>query len=500
MTDHQQDEENPAAANDSSTKRRRLRSNRSKANAVGRNRVFQRAAIAVRWCVGAICLTALASALYIVFIANRLPPTTNGASGTGATSIGATDVGIIAFLLAILLLLICPWKRLAALQVRLFALSFGLSVAFVILELFARVSTPFPIAVQGGRINLPFHLKKEHRVEGVEGLDELVTVSFNSLGFRGPEPPEDWDSALTILCVGGSTTECTYLSDEKTWPDRLSKKLSAEIDGVWLNNAGIDGHSTFGHLQLLDQYISTIRPKVVLLYVGINDVGRTDLNRYDEQSLRTKNHSGDSLAKRIHRRFIRHSDLLALADNLRRQRMAKSLGLTHQVEFGHKSLEHIKHVEFSDEHRAKLLREHDQQCLVGYRKRLEELVKKCHAIDIKVVLITQPALYGVGVDNSRAIDLETVRVGQVDGWTQWKLLQMYNHVTTDVGSQLDVPVIGLAETIPKSSRYYYDLLHYTNDGAELLATKLHRDLMPILGDWYPELILAGAGEKPQSGD
>ena len=390
-------------------------------------------------------------------------------------------------LLVGLLLIVCPWGKAGALRVRLFVLSFGLLVAFGILEVFARVATPFPIAVQGGRINLPFHAKTEHRVEGVPGLDEIVTVSFNSLGFRGPEPPDDWDSALTILCVGGSTTECTYLSDKKTWPGRLSHKLSQDFESLWLNNAGIDGHSTFGHLQLVDQYISTIRPKVVLLYVGINDIGRTDLNRFDEQSLRTKMRKGESVARQLHRQLIRRSDLLALADNLRRQRLAKSLGLTHRVDFGHASLEKVKHLELSDERRRELIRNHDARCLTGYRRRLEKLVVQCQGLKIRVVLITQPTLFGVGVDDRLEVDLETVKIGEVDGWTQWRLLQQYNQITAEVGDELDVPVLEMADQVPKSSRYYYDLLHYTNDGAELLATLVHTELTPILSDWYPDL-------------
>jgi hypothetical protein len=436
---------------------------------------FKTAARTVRWIFGTIFLLALASSIYVGQIV-----------GPRAKLDMAISVG----LLMLCLLIVAPWSKAAALRIRLFVLSIGLAIGFMVLEIFARVSTPYPIAVQGGRINLPFHSKTEHRVEGVAGLDELVTVSFNSLGFRGPEPPENWDESLTILCIGGSTTECTYLSDGKTWPARLSQKLTADFDDLWLNNAGIDGHSTFGHLQLINQYVSTVRPNVVLFYVGINDVGRSDLNRFDEQSLRTKSRSGESLARQIHRRLIRYSDVLALADNLRRQRMAKSLGLTHQVDFGHQSLEHGGHtyLELSDERRRQLLQSHDDQCTSGYRARLVKLIEECDALGIQVVLITQPALYGSGVDDRQGINLETVKVGQVDGWTQWQLLQKYNAITSEVGAEHDVPVIRMDNQVPKSSRYYYDLLHYTNDGAELVASIIHRELTPILGEWYPAAV------------
>lgn len=55
-------------------------------------------------------------------------------------------------------------------------------------------------------------------------------------------------SYLTIISVGGSTTECFYISDDKTWTHILGMKLKSVFTRVWINNAGLDGHSTFGHI------------------------------------------------------------------------------------------------------------------------------------------------------------------------------------------------------------------------------------------------------------
>ncbi len=40
--------------------------------------------------------------------------------------------------------------------------------------------------------------------------------------------------------------------------------------------------------------------------------------------------------------------------------------------------------------------------------------------------------------------------------------------------------------MPKSSRYYYDFLHYTNDGAEKVAEITYLELAPFLQKTYPE--------------
>ena len=80
----------------------------------------------------------------------------------------------------------------------------------------------------------------------------------NSLGFRGAPPPRDFPDYLTIITIGGSTTECFYLSDGRTWPDLLGQNLSREFNRVWVNNAGLDGATTYRHLILMEDYVVTL--------------------------------------------------------------------------------------------------------------------------------------------------------------------------------------------------------------------------------------------------
>ena len=124
-------------------------------------------------------------------------------------------------------------------------------------------------------------------------------------------------------------------------------------------------------------------------------------------------------------------------------------------------------------------------CLSGYRKRLERLLKRCADEQILCVLITQPTLYGEGIDDLTGVNLETVKVGEVDGWTQWQLLKLYNEVTLDVASHMNVPAIDVARQMPKSSKYFYDLTHCNIDGASQVATIIQLELMEILKQRFP---------------
>src|ERR1051326_3162019 len=104
-----------------------------------------------------------------------------------------------------------------------------------------------------------------------QGRTQTISVSTNRWGLRGEEPPSDWNAYQTIVTVGGSTTQCYYLDDHQTWSYKLEENLKRSNPRVWVGNAGLDGHTTFGHLELEHQVISRIRPKAIVVLVGIND-------------------------------------------------------------------------------------------------------------------------------------------------------------------------------------------------------------------------------------
>jgi lysophospholipase L1-like esterase len=141
-------------------------------------------------------------------------------------------------------------------------------------ELILRVYNPLGFRIKGDKIILPIN-KKEiiHHEHGLGKLDKVVVQQRNSLGFRGPEPPADFARDLTIVTVGGSTTECFDLAEDKTWPHMMGVNLQRDLKPLWLNNAGLSGNSTFGHYILMQDYLVKLKPKVVIFLVGINDLG-----------------------------------------------------------------------------------------------------------------------------------------------------------------------------------------------------------------------------------
>ncbi len=338
---------------------------------------------------------------------------------------------------------------------------------------------PFGFTMRGNKILLPvnrtqiIHNKKEGK------LDELVVNKKNSIGFRGEEPPADFNAWLTIVTVGGSTTECLALNEEKNWPYLLQKKLKNHFAKLWLNNAGLGGHSTFGHVILMKDFLINIKPKVVFFLVGLNDVERGDIGNSD------RNLWGFGF-KKFERALMvgaNHSEVVSSLLNLYRFYFPAYIKLSDINELDIRTLVHR---EISVAEEEAIIEKDRQNYLQAYRLRLERLINLARQNQIDPVLMTQPALYGNVVDDITGVHLDNIDVhGATNGKTAWRKLELYNEVTRQMGKDKDVLVIDLAMELPKSSLYYYDLVHYSNEGCERVAEIIFSHFLPYMAKKYP---------------
>lgn len=80
---------------------------------------------------------------------------------------------------------------------------------------------------------------------------------------------------IKILTVGGSTTDQRDVPFESTYQQVLQDRLTTEFGSFGcVTNAGVDGHSTWGHIFSFEKWfplIPNLSPSFVVLYVGVND-------------------------------------------------------------------------------------------------------------------------------------------------------------------------------------------------------------------------------------
>ena len=120
-----------------------------------------------------------------------------------------------------------------------------------------------------------------------------------------------------------------------------------------------------------------------------------------------------------------------------------------------------------------MLNHHRRKFLPGYQQRVQLLTRLCREANITLVLVTQPTLYGPGIDDETGIDLGRIAASPdeaVNGALAWEILELYNDVMREVGKQEGVFVIDLARLSPRSSRLFYDFMHFTPQGSERVAS------------------------------
>jgi lysophospholipase L1-like esterase len=361
-----------------------------------------------------------------------------------------------------------------------------LALCALAIETGLRIWTPGALLMHSKKILLPTNKTIENRWNyESDKLRDLIVIHRNSIGFRGPDPPFDFAAALSIVAVGGSTTECSFLTEGKTWPDVVTTALQQEFSNVWLNNAGIDGHTTFGHAALLEQHLSNLRPKVVLFLVGINELAIEAAWSLDNKRLAED----------------RTDDPQGLLERLRsKSLMLEYLFRARPVRGGHESVAYrdaiVDYGKVGTDAEHVLLSEEDATRMVGpvgeFRERLEGLIEKSRHLGIEPILITQPAVYGFGIDPVTGVDLGRIIVKDFTeghlprtGADKWRILQMYNQGTREVAARAGVLVIDLASLMPKRTELYYDFIHFTEQGAAAVGAIVARHLIPHLRARYP---------------
>ena len=350
-------------------------------------------------------------------------------------------------------------------------------------ELVLRATNPFGFRLRGNTLVLPVHEVYDIEADARSRSDQLdprVIHTKNSLGFRGPDPPADFGRWLTLVAVGGSTTECFYLSDGKDWPSRLAENLRPDFDWLWVNNAGLDGQSTFGHLLLTREYLLRLQPKVTIYLAGVNEMFTDVPREYDE------------MAWNPAATIANHSELAATLLNL--YRYARTSGIEDLGTMPKPVALRDRPEARTDPAKARRLWAEQEPRVEAYRDRLERLVRMNRERGIDPVLMTQPSLLG-GVDRRTGIDTRAIQVEiweTVDGAFAWRLLDRYNDVTRAVGAEMDVLVIDVARELPKDSTYFYDFFHFTNEGASRVGEIAARALTPWLARRYPEYSAASA--------
>ena len=352
------------------------------------------------------------------------------------------------------------------------ALSSAATLAAVELGLRARGPAPaFRVWTPGLEAEL------EPSPEILSGVEGLARFRISALGFRADERPPDVE--LSILALGGSATECLYLDQEEAWPALLQVELATRLGRrVWVANAGKSGRTTRDHaLQLQRLLAQEPRFERVLLLTGVNDlcawlaagtgpVPPADLARAFDVVPR------DLAPGPLWRRTA----LFELVRGLRGRWLDAPLtqdaaGEIYATWRGHRSRARAWLEELPDADVA----------LAGYRAALSDLRASCARHGTALVLVTQPALWSPELAGELEELLWMGGVGEYQRdercayYTAAALargLLLFNAEMEAFARAHRLPLLDLARPLSADPRYFYDDVHFNEEGARAVASFL----------------------------
>lgn len=326
-----------------------------------------------------------------------------------------------------------------------------------------------------GLLAIPRDVRIEHRLDYLPGRP-VARYTRDSFGLRGTYGrPSDID----VIVVGGSATNELYVGDGETYVDVMRAALAEAAEKAGKKppvvvNAGVDGHSTVGHLRAFDVWfprIPDLRPRWVVFYVGINDVFVDLQAEHDSTISETR-----GMSARLLRYLKNHSVLFELHRIVVGSRKASRQRVIHGG--GGATMAFPVFVDDAGiERRKAVLRADRREALRQYRSRIEGLVEKTRALGARPIFVTQRRgdvrFGGKGVRSGMAGASANASDDQL-------LLENIGEVTLDVCAAMAVACVDLGRELRFENGDFYDTVHVTPSGAKKIGIYLGRRIAPVM--------------------
>jgi lysophospholipase L1-like esterase len=277
---------------------------------------------------------------------------------------------------------------------------------------------------------------------------------------------------LTMVFLGGSTTECTYVDENLRFP-YLAGRLLEQQTGLKVNayNAGRSGNNSLHSINVLMNKVVNLHPDVVVMMHNINDLAilMYDKTYWNDNPSRSpiieKKPNFKTVGKDLEQTFH-------LVRDLTFPNLAYAIkGLFHS---GDKS----QGDEFKEVRGKKITI--DQEMLVReFTLNLQTFINICRARGITPVLMTQASRLTDHPDPLIQKMMRKLAVSQGIRYADFKgAFDRLNQTIREVGAKNQVLVIDLARVIPPNKENICDVAHFSEQGSRLVAAEIARALKP----------------------
>ncbi len=317
------------------------------------------------------------------------------------------------------------------------------------------------------------------------GQKEKARIQIDQYGFLTDGQPLSYKKSsneIRIATIGASTTANINLSFEDNWPGHLGRLLRHELPAktVTIINAAVPGFDTAQSIGNLALRVMPFEPDIVIIYHLYNDLKAVCQNitfRPDYSHIHPKPfgfHQQPNLATR----WLNHSMMYVRLRNRLRE---------------------IKQEQVEIEKRKKILQqtgrlpEIPEQAVRAFEQHIRCMVSIANAGGAHVVLTSFATLHDPALDYSDQNVLPKLTLLQkkemfalvsftpgltleavFDGFNQ------YNRVLAEIAAVANTGWVDNAALIPHQDRYFVDRVHFSKEGAALVAKNFLPTILEIL--------------------
>jgi len=338
--------------------------------------------------------------------------------------------------------------------VRTYALWFA---AFLVLQ---ALLTPW---LRGDFITLPplMNTTIDVRATGLPGMPPgLRHITTDEKGFR-VNPRVDYGAkrGLRIYAIGGSTTEDIVLDDESTWTHRVQESIAKQGKSVEMVNTGVSGLRAANHLATL-KVVARLEPDLVIFLVGANDWAKQIKDRFEHNFWKPVSLRDSALGMILDG---------AVISPLRRRITGRTWSdQTHVID----GLEGLTRSDQLSLHRPVTHTFRPTEVAADYAATLGEISSLCKENRLTCLFMTQPNAYS----EATPADLRS-RFWMTPPWATYTLdfesmtyiASLYNEFLKSFAAQEGHPLCDLAPGMEPLPKFFYDDLHFTDEGARRVA-------------------------------
>lgn len=303
------------------------------------------------------------------------------------------------------------------------------------------------------RLREPFH---NYNKQLVDSFGRSVTYRTDSNGFILPHKPITKNNTV-IGFLGGSTTECQLVAEDK----RVHVLVEKKIDSITCLNIGNSGNHSLHSLDIFSNKLLKYNPEVVVINHNVNDLSillntGSYFNNHPNRSLLITdskhlfNYTVGMAKNWFVRNYIPYISLTLLPTTF------EGAGQPQKSEFSREPLSTSYSMEF--------LRSEFRKSILG----LVSLVK---AWGVKPVILTQGSCFKYFKINSAE---------RFKGYDLDQIHNEYNKVVREVSKELEVELVDAEALMEDQKAYFYDAVHYTDSGSVFISKHIAKAVKKVL--------------------